>query len=311
MIVKLYQPSDKDTWDDFVSQSKNGTFLFKRDYLDYHSDRFVDHSLIVYDSKDRIIAMLPANKKENHLISHGGITYGSFIITDRVTTPVMVDIFNAVLEFLSTHGFSKLVYKTIPYIYHRTPADEDRYPLFLHNAVLYRRDVLSVVFNSQRIQYQERRNRSIKKAAAGGITVKESNDYKTYWEILEWNLKTQYNLMPVHTVPEIELLAKRFPENIRLFCSFKDDKMLGGLVMYVSDMVAHNQYSANSEEGKKIGAVDVIFDHLLNSVYNNKPYFDFGISNEEDGMYLNRGLVEYKESFGARCVTHDFYEIKI
>lgn len=309
MQVRQYEKKDKQQWDEFIGQSKNGTFLFYRDYMDYHADRFTDNSLVITDEKNRICALLPANRKDNILISHGGLTYGSFITTDKITTPVLVDVFNASINYLKQEGFIKLVYKTIPYIYHKNPADEDRYPLFLYKAHLYRRDVTSVVFKTSRVPYQERRHRSIKKAQSSSITIKECSDYKEYWKILEWNLKTIYNLNPVHKVDEIQMLAGKFPKNIRLFCSYDKDKMLGGLVIYESDTVAHNQYSANSEEGKKIGAVDIIFDHLLNTVYKDKPFFDFGISNEQEGNYLNRGLIEYKESFGARAVTHDFYEL--
>lgn len=311
MEIIQYDKKDKKVWDDFINKSKNGCFLFLRDYMDYHSDRFKDNSFLVFDSKGNIIALLPANKKDDTLVSHGGLTYGSFITSEKMTTTAMVNIFESFIKSLHESGFKKLIYKTIPYIYHNSPANEDRYPLFLHNANLYRRDVLSVVFKDSRIPYQERRYRSIKKAKTNNISVKECRDYEEYWKILEWNLKTNYNLTPVHTVDEIEMLSSRFPENIRLFCSYVRDKMLGGLVIYESSRVAHNQYSANSGDGKKIGAVDVVFDYLLNNIYKDKQYFDFGISNENEGKYLNTGLIEYKESFGARTVTQDFYEINI
>ena len=50
-------------WDDFVKVSKNGTFLFLRAYMDYHSDRFHDHSLMFHNEKGKLIAVLPANIK--------------------------------------------------------------------------------------------------------------------------------------------------------------------------------------------------------------------------------------------------------
>ena len=42
-----------------------------------------------------------------------------------------------------------------------------------------------------------------------------------------------------------------------------------------------------------------------------KAYFDFGRSTEGDGKSLNVGLAQYKETFGARGITHDCYELKI
>ena len=55
-----YTPDRKDEWDRFVAKSKNGTFLFFRDYMDYHADRFRDHSLMFY-LDDNLYALMPAN----------------------------------------------------------------------------------------------------------------------------------------------------------------------------------------------------------------------------------------------------------
>ena len=56
-----YTQNKQTEWDDFVKVSRNGTFLFLRSYMDYHSDRFQDHSLMFYNEKNRLIAVLPAN----------------------------------------------------------------------------------------------------------------------------------------------------------------------------------------------------------------------------------------------------------
>ena len=40
-------------------------------------------------------------------------------------------------------------------------------------------------------------------------------------------------------------------------------------------------------------------------------YFDFGNSHEQKGMKVNNGLNYWKEGYGARSLTHDFYEINI
>jgi hypothetical protein len=69
--------------------SKNGTFMLDRNYMDYHSDRFIDHSLIFYDEKDKLIAGMPASLHENEIISHGGITYGGIISDKKMTVQKM------------------------------------------------------------------------------------------------------------------------------------------------------------------------------------------------------------------------------
>ena len=42
-VIKYTRPL-KEEWDAFVDVSKNGTFMLIRDYMDYHADRFIDHS---------------------------------------------------------------------------------------------------------------------------------------------------------------------------------------------------------------------------------------------------------------------------
>ena len=46
ITIRRYAPADKPLWDGFVALSKNATFLHYRDYMDYHSDRFSDFSLM-------------------------------------------------------------------------------------------------------------------------------------------------------------------------------------------------------------------------------------------------------------------------
>ncbi|MCG3209398.1 MAG: hypothetical protein FOGNACKC_03022 [Anaerolineae bacterium] len=312
MKIYPYTSNNKTEWDDFICNSKNGTFLFYRDYMDYHADRFRDHSLIVSNEQDQIIAVLPANARETVLISHEGLTYGGFIVNEKMSTPLMLETFEASFQYLAKQGFTQLIYKTIPHIYHSTPAEEDTYALFRHNAELYRRDVLTVVnYCGVPLKFQQRRLRSIKKAKNHQLQVKESNDFSQFWAILTANLSNKYGINPVHTIDEIKLLAHQFPAQIKLFAAYKEDTMQAGAVVYLSPNVCHVQYNATTLDGANTGALDLVIDHLINVYRPSKRYFDFGISTEDNGCYLNIGLVDYKEGFGARTVTHDFYKIDL
>lgn len=301
----------KGQWDDFVRASKNGTFLFFRDYMEYHAERFVDNSLVVFNDKEQIIALLPANKSEKALISHGGLTYGGFITDARMKTALMLDVFDCVSAYLREAGFTKLIYKCVPHIYHRFPAEEDRYALFRGDAVLSRIDVSCAVRRDFKQPYQERRSRAIKKAAAKNLICRISDDCAAYWRILEENLESSHGAKPVHRLPEIEKLRGLFPDNIKLFAAFSGDEMLAGTVIYETEEVAHAQYIASSEAGKSLGGLDSLFHYLLTEVFQDKTYFDFGISTEQQGKFLNKGLIEFKEGFGGRAVAYDFFEVNI
>jgi hypothetical protein len=312
MQVERYQPARHEpVWDDFVRASKNGTFLLLRGYMDYHADRFADHSLLVHDPEGRLLALLPAHAERDRLVSHGGLTYGGFITGPEMKTPLMLGVFEVVAEYLRDRGFGEWMYKTVPHIYHRQPAEEDRYALFLAGAALVRRDVLAVVGRHDRLPYQQRRERAVRKARQAGLTVAEDVDLAPFWDVLAENLAQRHDARPVHSLDEIRNLRERFPDHIRLFTCRTGGEPLGGVLVYESASVAHVQYIASTEEGRRAGALDLIFDALLTGVYALKPYFDFGISNEENGRRLNRGLIDQKEGFGARAVAHDHYAIDL
>ncbi len=311
MRIERYTASDSDRWNAFVRSSRNGTFLFDRSYMDYHSDRFADHSLLASDESGRLLALLPAHESGERLVSHGGLTYGGFVIDGRMTVSLMLDLFGAAAEELRRSGFAMLLYKSIPYIYHRAPAEEDRYALFRAGARLVRRDHLAVVDYRAPQPRQDRRLRSIRKAEKLGLIVRETEDLGAYWEILSANLMSRYGVQPVHSVDEIVLLKSRFPEHIRLVAAYDGEAMRAGVVVYLSDCVCHAQYIGASDEGREQGALDVIFDHLIKTFAGVTRYFDFGTSTERNGAFLNAGLADFKEGFGARAVVHDHYEVDL
>lgn len=163
VTVNKYQSEDKAKWDSYIKCSKNGTFLFFRDYMDYHSQRFADHSILFYDLDHSLIGVMPANAEGDTIISHGGLTFGGIVTGNSMTASKMIAAFDTLGNYLSKNGFKKLVYKCIPYVYHRLPANEDRYALFLHNAKLSRCDLSTTVFMPEQICFSSRRRRGIKK----------------------------------------------------------------------------------------------------------------------------------------------------
>ncbi len=308
LAVSAYRPENKVQWDNFVSTAKNGVFLFYRDYMEYHSDRFTDHSLLFFKN-GRLVALLPANIEGKTLYSHGGLTFGGLLSDYTMKTPFMLDVFHSLTEHCRSQGIEEIVYKTIPYIYHSVPADEDLYALFTLNAELKARNVSSTIYLPNPQSFDNNRNDNIRKAKRNNLTIKESRDFDSFMKIEAEALAERHGVKPVHSPEEIKLLAGRFPDNIKLFASYKDDAMLAGVIMYESKNVAHMQYAANSKDGWNIGAQDIIEDYLINEHYKDKRYFDFGISTEKSGQVLNLGLIGRKENFGASAVVYDTYRI--
>jgi hypothetical protein len=308
--VKTYDRDDGPVWDDFIDKSKNGSFLFFRDYMDYHADRFVDHSLMFYED-NRLVAVIPANLKNDQLISHGGLTYGGVISDSKMKVGRMLQVFEALRAHLRRLGVKQVIYKAIPHIYHAIPAEEDLYAIFINHGHLFRRDVSSTILLAEKPRFSKGRRWCIKKGRSTGLHVKRDYDFETFMEIETQQLMQKHNKRPVHTAAEMQQLAERFPQNIKLFAAYQGETMLGGTIIYESKEVAHAQYIGATDQGKDEGTLDIVLDFLINEYYRDKKFFDFGISTDRDGYYLDQGLVANKESFGARTITYDFYQINI
>lgn len=305
--IKRYTPDLADRWNAFVAQSKNGTFLFDRGYMDYHADRFHDHSLIIY-RRGKCYALLTGCVDGDTFYSHKGLTYGGLVMSDKTTAADVVQIFKLLNVMLKEEGIKRVVYKPVPWIYHRQPSEEDLYAIVEICGATMSRGLSSAVSREHHSEWYRIRECGVRHASHMGLTVEESEDYRAFWEVLSKNLLERHGLSPVHTVEEIELLHQRFPKLIRLMVVKEDTEVVGGTVLYISGRVVHSQYIAASPRGKKIHALDYLFHVILPKALQKHAFFDFGISTEKHGTYLNEGLIYQKEGFGGRGICYDWYE---
>ena len=307
-----FDPSMHDLWNEFAKASRNGTFLHQRGYMDYHSDRFKDCSLVAMrDGKP--CALLPACIDDDTLYSHRGLTYGGWLLPlKHFDATVMVEVMDAACEWMKAHGVNRLVYKPVPHIYHRYPCEEDLYALFRHDAALVETNISTTIDLNCPLPLDRGNKSGANAARKAGITVGPSDDWQGYWQLLSSLLDERYGTRPVHTLDEMLLLQGRFPEAIRLYTATIEGRLLAGVVMYLSSPVAHCQYIGASPEGKDSKALTLLFDHLIQeSARMGYRYFDFGISNEDHGRYLNEGLVRQKSRLGGRGIVYNTFEITL
>ena len=200
----------------------------------------------------------------------------------------------------------------LPKIYHTLPSDEIDYLLFKTNATLIKTDITSVIDAKYKLLiYSSNRKRGLKRAKKQNLLVKETSNFESFWnEILIPNLKVTHNVKPVHTLKEINFLKNKFPNKIRQFNVHKDDKIVAGATIFETKHVAHVQYISANKDKQHLGSLDMLFDFLINNIFKTKKYFDFGISNENNGQNINEGLLSWKESFGARAIAQEFYKVE-
>lgn len=328
MTILPYSINKREAWNRFVQESKQGTFLIDRNFMDYHADRFFDCSLLVYGddvdesdvTDDSLIALFPANwrEEEKTVYSHQGLTYGGLITKSSITQTEVMQIMQKILMYYEGYlGAKAMVYKPIPYIYSRVPAQEDLYALFRAGGQLENRSVATVVSTAHPLNMRTLRIRQAKKALEHGFYIErikdaDSQSLAEYWSILESVLMEYHQAKPVHTLEEIALLMHRFPKQIKLFVVRNTDRQIvSGIVVFETDLVAHVQYIASAAEGRKYGALDLLLRHLCNEKYKDKDYVDFGTSTENGGHFLNEGLIFQKEGFGGRAVCYDAYRVEL
>ncbi len=311
LTCQLYNETQRSAWNNFIDVCRTPLFFFKRNYLDYHADRFLDSSLLFYKNES-IIAIFPAVNQGDTLASHAGLTYGGLLLSDKARSIDVLQITAQLARQARIFGFKKIIYKAIPYIFHTRGAQEDLYAIFnVLNATLCRRDLSSIIYLDNRIKLSRGRKERISRANKKGLSIKASNDWLAFHALLTLVLN-RHGVSPVHSVTELEYLSAQFPDQIQLKTIAKDNDLLAGTVLFKFHNTVHTQYLAASEEGKIVGALDVLLEACIEeSKQQGYKYFSLGSSTEEQGKKLNEGLIAQKETFGARGLSIDFYTIDL
>jgi len=97
----------------------------------------------------------------------------------------------------------------------------------------------------------------LKKAFKHGVEISSGVDFiRPLWRVLEENLRRKFNLRPVHSGDEIERLHSLFGENIEFIVARLDSEVIAGVVLFITPKVIHAQYTATSEKGQELSALD-------------------------------------------------------
>lgn len=304
--LKRYQSTNKPEWDIFLEISRIDTFLFKRDFMDYHSDRFQDCSFLIF-KKNKLEALLPGNLSGKTWYSHQGLTFGGLVPSLKISTNDVLEIFDHLNEYLKSIDITEVIIKPAPHIYHKYPSEEELYALFRNGAQRISCSISSTIYQENKIPFIESRKSGIRKALREGLSFTESTEYASFWRLLEENLESTHGKKPVHTLREILNLKQTFPQNIKLFIIIYNNNVIGGTILFVMKDIIHVQYITANELGKNLGAIDLLFNELINVQFTNYPIFDFGHSTEQNGSYLNNGLIFQKEGFGGRGIVYEAY----
>ena len=315
LSVRHYSIADAESWDSFSAGCLQGTLLHTRRFLSYHGDRFTDCSLIIED-EGKCVGLFPAAlslSDSSFVVSHPGITYGGVLHQGGLRGDRMVVGLAEICRFFQEQGLKRLSYKAAPIFYHQAPAQDDLYALFRMQARRTRCDLSCAIDLYNRLPVSGRRRRSLKKAIKAGVEIVEGRQHlPLLWEVLRENLMLKHGAKPVHSLEEILLLVDRFPDNIRCICACLKGQLVAGVVLFVTPTAYHAQYIASCELGHEISALDFVFESAIDAAAKQgRRWFDFGISNEDQGKVLNDGLYRFKSEFGGGGAVHEFYDLDL
>lgn len=313
--IRNYNTEDSAMWNERVAASRNATFLFDRGYMDYHSDRFADCSLVAVRN-DKPIALLPAEiTPDGVLHSHRGLTYGGWILPRRHFDAVdMMYLFDEMISWCRAEGIRAIDYKPLPSIYAVAPSDDDIYALWRHGATCSECNISATVDISANPGLNMVQRQKLSRCTRMGAEMTEittPDEIAGFHNVLSACLAERHNAVPVHSLAELKMLRQRFPDGIRFFAAKLNGVMHAGICVYDFATVRHCQYTATTAEGRKYNLLTPLTVWLMSGMMPGQRYFDFGTSNEESGRILNEGLYSYKASFGATGTVHTRYQIEI
>jgi len=309
--IRPYTTALMPIWDKVLDHSVNGTFMHARNYMDYHGERFQDASLLIYRN-DKPVGIFPAHRIADEIHSHQGLTYGGFILNQNLSMNAVMAVIKEVLRHYLETGISAVIIKDVPSFYGRSSLEWMPYCMYLLGADNFRTELsFAIPLPMSPGAYSKGRKWGINKAKKNALTLRETQDFHPFWEdVLIPNLWVRHRRKPVHSLSEIQSLAENNKPFIRQFEVLKEGKIVAGATIYETKTAVHSQYLSANARGRELSAMDLLIDHLVRERFPHKHFFDFGIVNEAQGRKINRGLMRWKESFGAKPYVHQFYRVE-
>ena len=317
IYIEKFSKEHNSFWDNYVWEADNGTLFHTRKFLSYHPEgRFKDHSLLIKSSK-KVKALFPAIEldldKDKTLISHRGSSFGGFVYRDLG----IKDAFNmseSLKDYARENKFSRIIITTPPLVYMSRYSNYFDFA-FLQTGFRYmKREISSIVqlsgnedtvFNLLKPEART----AVRKSIKSGIQVRISDDYEEYFEILKQNLRMRHNVAPTHSLEELVKLKEMFPKHIHLWGAYLEGKLIAGVVNFIcNNNVVLAFYISDDKTYQTYRPVNLLFYNIFQwSLRNNFRFYDFGIFTVN--MEPNWGLGKFKESFGARGLFRDTFEI--
>ena len=313
-IIKYQNNKHQKIWDEFVENANNGTIFHLRKFLSYHKDRnFEDASFIFYDN-NKIVALFTGAKINNNLHSHPGASFGGFLY-NRISFKACKEIVALLIEYAKQNKINHITIVPPPFIYYKKYNEVMEYCLYIHNFNIIEYYISSFVcLDSNPIELVHNRKKRYIKKLENEVTIKESNDLESFYPILIDN-KARHNATPTHSLAELKILMKTFPEKIKLLLSYKDNQVIGGALIFITNKTSCILfYNMIDYEYQNLQVSSLQIYESLKWAYAHKLQFlDIGVSQlyKKNKIVPHDSLINFKEQFGAESMIRKVMELKL
>ena len=309
----IFSQNVSDEWDEFVLSTSGGTLHSRREFLNYHKEKFEDLSFI-FTLDNEIVAVLAAAVLNDKLVSHPGASYGGLIYKQNLKLEQIIEIKKIIFEQSINRNIKKLEFR-FPYsIISKNYFDKFKYTISSNTHKVYREISQFIdLDNLDKNQYSTNFVRILKKNK--NIHTKLStnkDDISSFYKILEKNL-LRHDTKPTHTLEELVYLIENL-DNCKLFLTIdeKDIIVSGTFVIELTKNTAHTFYLCSDyrfiNKSPLVSTIDFVAKYYKKSGFN---HLNLGISSENRGESINLNLNMFKEKFNSYGTVRETFNVNV
>lgn len=294
-LVK-YGPNLKNQWDELIRITEPGSVIHKRDFIEYHSDRYEDLSICALNGKT-LYAAIPGTRSENTWTSHAGLTYGG-ILSESKDPEVYIRIIESLKQCLKKMQISQIRF-TLPSIsFSPTTLPIQLYAFSQTGFAIDEVHLNQVITINSTLSNKKQAN--ARSAERKELSFREGADHLSQvFQIIQDNLWFKYKKSTAHSLNELKILMAKFDESIRVYAVLQENTVVAGAITFDSNKIVNIQYLGSTLEGKRLRAQD----YLISKIYKiNKDLvknISFGKSTAGTMAILNTPLYHFKSEFNS------------
>jgi len=320
IAIEEYQEINRQEWEDFVNKSNNGTMFHKMQFLDYHTPGKFSFNHLMFRRNGELIGVLPGGLKDNAKTywSPVGASYGS-IVTKDLHFEESLEIVDALMKYCKSINLKDIYLIPPPIIYN------DNYNQHIEYAMLYRKFDFELHYISHAIDlkfgqdflahFDKTARKTIHKIIREGhVTIRESDDYATFNDILLDN-KSRHGVKPTHTLEDMIRIRDLMPDSVKLLMVYNDDEPIAGSWLFLCNkkevLCFYNMLYYKYEHLKPVYLI--MYETVRWATENGYEWVDIGVSQDtkaEDPMTPSLNLIKFKERFDSRGILRTTYHYR-